>query len=216
MKKFFLENLGLKIAAVLVSVVLWIFVTSRGQSEISIDVPLEFKNVPASFEMVNHSVKAISLNVKGQERIIKNIRPSDIRVSIDLSKARKGESVYYIHREEIKLPHGVTVTNINPSSVKVVIEETITKTVKIVPVVVGEPEKGYYVKSVEVMPQHVVIEGIRSEIGTLKTIKTEQIDMTGMNETFTQDLKLDLTGKNIRAEVNTVSVRVVIGGRGKN
>ncbi len=46
MKKFFFENLGLKIAAVLLSVVLWIFVTSRGQSEMSLDVPLEFKNIP--------------------------------------------------------------------------------------------------------------------------------------------------------------------------
>ncbi len=47
MRKFFLENLGLKTAAVLLSMVLWIFVTSRGQSEISIDVPLEFKNIPS-------------------------------------------------------------------------------------------------------------------------------------------------------------------------
>ena len=94
MKKIFLENLGLKIAAVLLSIVLWLFVTSRGQSEISIDVPLEFKNIPSGLEMVNHSTKTISLSIKGQERLIKNIKPSDIMVSVDLSKARKGEGIY--------------------------------------------------------------------------------------------------------------------------
>lgn len=122
-KKLFLEDLGLKIAAVLLSVVLWIFVTSRGQSEITIDIPPEFKNIPAGLEVVNHSVKVISLNIKGQERLIKDIKPSDIRVYIDLSKAKKGEGIYYINKDDIRLPRAITVTNITPSYVKVITEE---------------------------------------------------------------------------------------------
>jgi len=215
MKKIFLENLGLKIAAVLLSIVLWLFVTSRGQSEISIDVALEFKNIPSGLEMVNHSMKTISLSIKGQERLIKNIKPSDIMVSVDLSKARKGEGIYYINREDIKLPHAITVTNINPSSVKVMTEETVSKTVKVSPVITGEPERGFYIKSVDVVPQYVVIEGTQSEIIKVGNIKTEPLDITGFNESFSQDLKLDLTGRNIRSKINNVIVKVVIGARGK-
>jgi YbbR domain-containing protein len=215
MKKIFLENLGLKIAAVLLSVVLWIFVTSRGQSEMSVDVPLEFKDVPSGVQIVNHSVKSVGLNIKGQERLIKNIKLSDIRVSIDLSKAKRGENVYYIHREDIKLPHAITVTNISPSSVRVLIEETVTKPVRVVPVLVGEPERGYYVRYVEVVPQTVLIEGVKSEIAKVKSVKTEPLDITGISETSTQDLKIDLKGKNVRSEVNDVSVNVVIGTRGR-
>lgn len=215
MRKFFLDNLGLKIAAVLLSVALWFFATSRGQSEISIDVPLVFRNIPSGIEMVNNNIKTISLNIKGQERLIKNIKLSDIVIYIDLSKAKKGKSIYYITRDNIKLPHSLTVLNINPSSVKVIIEDTITKTVKVMPVIIGEPEKGYYVKSVEVAPEIVVIEGVSSEVRRFNTIKTESLDITGSNETFTQELKLDLTGKNIRAKINDIKVKVVIGGKRK-
>lgn len=215
MKKFFLDNLGLKIAAVLLSIVLWVFVTSRGQSEISIDVPLEFLNIPPGLEIVNRSVKTVSLSIKGQERLVKNLRPSEIRVSIDLSKARKGESIYYISRDDIKLPHAVTVTNISPSSVKVTTEETISKTVRVVPLIVGEPENGYYVKSVEVSPQTVSVEGLRSTLLKLKSVKTEPIDITGFSESFSQDLKVDYTGRNIRSKVNDVNVKVVIGAKGR-
>ena len=215
MRKSFLENLGLKIAAVLLSVALWFFATSRGQSEISIDVPLVFRNIPSGLEMIDNNIKTISLNIKGQERLIKNIKLSDIGVYIDLSKAKKGKSIYYVTRDNIKLLHGITVLNINPSSVKVIIEDTITKTVKVTPVIIGEPEKGYYVKSVEVAPQIVVIEGIRSQVRKFNTIKTESLDITGSNETFTQELKLDLTGKNIRAKINDIKVKVVIGGKRK-
>lgn len=215
MRKLFLENIGLKIAAVLLSIVLWVFVTSRGQSELSVDVPLEFKNIPQGLEVVNHSVKTITLTIRGQERFIKNIRPSDMRVPVDLGKAKKGESVYYIHRDDIVLPHAITVTNIIPSNIKVTVEETVAKTVKVIALITGEPERGYYVKSVDVKPKTTEIEGIRPEIARIKNIKTEPLDITGLNETFTDDLKLDLPGRNIRSTIGEVSVRVVIGARGR-
>lgn len=212
MKKIFLENLGLKIASVLLAIVLWIFVTSRGQAEMSIDVPLEFKDIPLGLEMVNHNIKMVTLTIKGQEGLIKNLKPSDVRVSIDLSKAKKGEGLYYVQRDNIRIPHGLTVTSIDPSSLKVTTAETVTKIVRVVPVVAGEPEKGYHIKSIEVAPQTVIIEGVRSEISRISNLKTEPVDVTGFNETVAQDAKLDLAGRNVRSKTTVVSVRVVIGG----
>lgn len=215
MRKLFFENLGLKIAAVLLSIILWMFATSRGQSEISIDVPIQFKNIPSGFELTNHDIKTISMNIRGQERLIKNVRPADISVYVDLSNAKNGESIYYIDRDDIKLPPAVTITNISPPSIKVSIEETITKTVKVKPVIFGTPETGYYVKSIATRPQTLVIEGIRSEIGRVNKIKTESLDITGINETLTQNLKLDLKGMSIRTKTNDVEVKVVIGAERK-
>lgn len=215
MRKFFLDNLGLKITAVLLSILLWLFATARGQSEISLDVPLELKNIPSGLEVLSQSVKSVSLNVRGQERLIRSIRPSDIRVSIDLSKAKKGEGIYAISKNNIKLHHTITVTNVSPTHVKVLLEETATRTVEIKPVVVGTPEKGFYVKSIEVVPRTVVIEGKRAEVYRLDTIKTEPVDITGLKETFTMDSRLNLTGTNIRTKTDDVKIRVVIAGRKK-
>ncbi len=215
MRKFFFENLGLKITAVLLSIILWMFATSRGQSEISIDVPIQFKNIPSGFELTNHDIKTIGMNIRGQERLIKNVRPADISVYVDLSNSKKGESVYYINRDDIKLPPAITITNISPPSIKVSIDETERKTVKVKPVIFGTPETGYYVKSIDTRPQTVVIEGIRSEVGRVNKIKTESLDITGINETLTQNLKLDLKGMNIRTKTNDVEVKVVVGAEGK-
>jgi YbbR domain-containing protein len=215
MKKFLVENLGLKIAAILLSIVLWFFVTSRGQSEMSIDVPLEFVNVPPGLELVNHGTKTVNLNIKGQDRFIKNVSASNVRVSLDLSKAKRGEGTYYINREDIKLPRSITVTNINPPGVKVTTEETASKTVRVVPLIVGEPEKGFYLKSIEVSPDTVTIEGVRSEIAKVSALKTEPLDITGFNETVTQNLRIDTTGRNIRTKIPDVRVSVEIGGRRK-
>jgi YbbR domain-containing protein len=214
MKKVLFENLGLKITAVLLSTLLWLFATSRGLSEIALDIPLEFRDIPPGLELMNHSIKMVSLNIKGQERIIRNIRPSDIGVFIDLSKSKTGEGVYSINKNTIKLPPTVTVTNISPSYVKVLLEESVTKTVQVRPVIVGTPESGFYVKSISVIPENVVIEGAKSKVTTVDKIKTETLDITGFKETFNQDLELDTTGTNIRTKTKDVRVKVVIA-RGK-
>jgi YbbR domain-containing protein len=214
MRKLLFENIGLKLTAVLLSALLWLFATSRGLSEIALDVPLEFKDIPAGLELMNYSIKVVSLNIKGQERIIRTMRPSDIRVFIDLSKAKKGESIYALNKNNINLPPAVTVTNIIPTSVKVLLEESVTKTVKVRPIIVGTPKSGFYVKSIIVYPENVVIEGARSKLSTIDTIKTAPLDITGYRESFTQDLELDITGMNIKTNPKDVKVKIVIA-RGK-
>jgi YbbR domain-containing protein len=210
MKHPIFKNLGLKITAVLLSVLLWIFATSRGLSEIALDVPLEFKNIPPGLELMNYDVKAVSLNIKGQERLIRTIRPTDIRVWIDLTRAKKGEGIYAINRNNISLPLTVTVKNITPTSVKVLLEESVSKTVRVKPIVVGIPERGYYVKSIIVVPQTVDIEGAISKIKKVDKVKTEPLDITGRSETLTKDLKLDVSGMTIRTRIDEVMVKIVI------
>lgn len=215
MKKFILDNLGLKIAAILLSIALWFYVASRGLSEMTLDMPLEFKNVPEGLEIVSHTVKTVSLSIKGQESLIKDIKSSEISVYVDLSKAKKGESIYYINKENVKLPHMVTVTNINPSYTRVMLDETVTKTVPVKPVIIGTPERGFYVKSIEVTPQTVVVEGIKSEVKRVNNIKTDPVDMTAVDETSVHTVKLSTTGMNIRTRTNEVKIRVVIAGSKK-
>ncbi len=215
MKKLLLENLSLKIVAFLLSIVLWIFVTSRGQSEISLDVPIEFKNIPSGFEIVNHSIKKVTLNIKGHERLINNLKPTDIKVYIDLNKSKKGKNIIYVTRNDIRMPGGIRVSSINPSSVEVVIEETKRKIVKVIPVIIGEIPRGFYIKSINVSPANVEIEGRKTEISKINHIRTEPLDISGLKETLTQGLKLDFSGKNIRANVTDIKVKVEIKERKK-
>ncbi|NWF52681.1 MAG: hypothetical protein HXY47_06315 [Nitrospirae bacterium] len=204
------KNIGLKVTAVLLSFLLWVFATSRGVSEISLDVPLEFKNIPNGLELMYYGVKVVNLTIKGQERLIRTISPADIRVWVDLSKAKKGEGIYAINKNNMRLPLTVTVKNITPSSVKILLDESFSKRVRVKPVVIGEPKRGYHVKSVSVVPRNIEIEGASSKIKNIDKIKTEPIDITGLDETLTEDLKLDVSGMNIRTEVEEVTVKVVI------
>ena len=215
MKNLITHNLGLKISALLISVLLWFFVTSRGQSEMSLEIPIEFKNIPIGLGIVSSSHKTASVHVKGQERLMKNIKSAEIRVSVDLSKAKKGEGTFYVNKDDIKLPHAMSVTAVSPSSIKVRIDETVTKVVQIDPVLTGTPEKGFEVRSVKADPSSVTVKGLNTEVRKISELRTEALDVTGLNKTASQDVDIDTLGANISLDINSVKVKVIIAGRKK-
>lgn len=212
MKKMLFENLGLKVSAFLIAVLLWLFVTWRGQSEVSFDVPIEFKDVPISLGIVSSSAKSANVTVKGQDRIMKSLRPSDIRVLVDMGKARKGEESFHINKDDVKLPYAMSVTNIDPSTVRVRLDETVTKSVPVRALITGTPGPGFYIKSVNVEPKSIVIKGLRTEVRKINEIGTDQLDISGTNSTQTQELNIDAAGTNIKPEKEKVMVTVVIAG----
>lgn len=213
MKKLLLENLSLKISAVLLSVLLWFFVTSRGQSEISLEIPLEFKDIPSGLVIVNTSPKTVSATVRGQERIMKNLKPSDVRVFVPLDRAKKGEEIYSISKDEVKLPYAMTVTNVSPSSVRIRLDETVSKAVNVKPLLSGDPAEGYYVRAVSADPKNVRIKGLKSDISRIGELKTEVVDISGLNESMEQDIELNTAGFNITADVNAVRLKIVVDRR---
>ena len=213
MKKLLFENLGLKISAVLIAVLLWLFVTSRGQSEMSLEIPVEFKDVPVGLGIASTSAKMVNVTIKGQERVMKNVRPTDVRVFIDLSKAKKGEGSFRISQDDIKLPYAMKVMNIEPTTLRVKLDETAAKPVTVNPVITGIPGKGFYVKAIEVEPKSIVIQGLKTEVRKIGEIRTETMDISGIGETVTQELNVDASGANIKLEKDRVRVTVVIGGK---
>lgn len=210
MRKLLLENMGMKVAAVVMAIILWFFVTSRGQSEVSVDVPIELKNIPGGFESVRQGIKTVSVSIKGQERLLRNMKIADVRVYVDLSKAKKGKGTYYINNEDVKLPSTMAVTNISPSSVMVALEETVIRRAPVQAVVLGTPKRGFFVGSIEVNPREMTIEGARSEVSRIKSLRTEPIDITDLDETSVQEVRLDTGGRNVRTEVQEVNVKIVI------
>ena len=215
MKNIVFNNIGLKISAILLSIFLWLFVTSRGQTEMSLEIPFEFKNVPIGLGIVGSNSKSGVVTIKGQERIMKNLKSSDIRAFVDLSKAKKGEGLYYISQDDIKLPYAMSVVSIIPSSVKIRLDETVEKSLAVRTPIAGEPAKGFYVKSVEIEPSNVIVQGLKTEVRKMKTVSTEAFDITGANETVTQEMNIDLAGINVHLDTAAVRVKVIIERRKK-
>ena len=214
-KRLFWENLAFKAAAVVLAIILWIFVTSKGQTEMALSVPIEYANIPSGIEISKHTVTAAQIVVRTHESLSKNIRQENVRVSVDVSRAKKGEEIFSLKKDDVKVPYGATVTKIEPSTVKVVFEETVSKKVPVKPEVTGSPEQGYAVKRIEVSPEEVDIEGAKSEVRKVGVMRTEPIDISGLAEDLKQEAKLEGKNGNIRTKIDKVNVRIRIVRRSR-
>ncbi len=205
---FLKKDFLLKLASFFIAVVLWFFVVIKGQTEVTMNVPLELKYIPRGFGVESKSVSTVMVSIKGFEQIIKNLKPYDIKVSLDLSKAKRGMNVLYITPRDVMLPSSLTVTAIEPSTVRIRLDEIRSKRVSVLPEITGEPSKGYSIETVKVEPATVEIEGLRSQVDKLRYIKTEPVSIDNIKEDMTFTALLELPAGNVKISPELVRVKI--------
>ena len=208
-KNILTKNIWLKLASFILAIALWFFVVLSGRSGIFMDIPLMYINVPHEFEVVDFP-KTVSVNIEGQERLIKNLKQNEINAIIDLSSAKEGKSFYTLTHENIKLPQTLEVTSIEPQTIGITIEKQLKKTVSIQPTIVGVPELGFVIFKIKVAPEAVVIEGPKSIISKIYNVKTEPIDITGLNHSLQFEGKLNLPNSNVKSDEQKVAVNIFV------
>lgn len=207
--KLISANLWLKLASLMLAVILWFFVVSKGRTVIVIDVPIEFKNIPANLEVVN-APRTVSLDIEGHERLLKRLKQEDVRIVIDLGSFKNGKTFYTLHTDNIKLPNTLAVAKISPQTIKFMLEKRGKKWVPVKPIIIGSPAKGYSVKKVEVFPRVVEIKGPENIIAKTYAVKTEPIDVTEISGNLQYRAYLDVSTKNISVDNPEIEVKVTV------
>lgn len=207
--KFFTTNPGLKLASLVLAAVLWFFVVSQGRSVIVMDVPIRLRNIPANLEAVDVP-KTINISIEGQERLLKKLRQEDIDVIIDLSYVKKGITFFPLNKDNIALPNLLTVTDISPQAIKLLIEEKVKKRVPVKTIIVGSPAQGFSIKGIEVVPKMIEIKGPESVIAKVYSVKTEPIDITGITSNLQYRAYVDVGKKNIKMDTPEVEVNIAV------
>jgi YbbR domain-containing protein len=206
-KKFITTNPWLKLLSLLLAIVLWFFVVSQGSSVIVMEIPIGFRNLPSHLEVLN-GPKSVSIWINGQERLLKELRQGDVNVAIDLSGVKKGNIFFPLSSEDVTLPKTLTVTDISPQTIKLNLEEKVTKTVPVRAIIVGTPARGFTVSRMDVIPKMIEIRGTESVIEKVYSVQTEPIDITGISGNLSYRAYLDVN--NIKVSVQRVDIRITI------
>ena len=208
-KNFLTKNIGLKLASFILAIALWFFVILSGRSGIFIDIPIMYINVPQEFEVVDFP-KTVSVNIEGQERLLKNLKQNEINAVINLSDAKAGKFFYTLTHENIKRPKTLEVTSIDPQTISFTIEKLLKKTVSVQPAVVGVPQHGFVIIEIKVVPEEIVIEGPRNIISKIYNVKTEPIDITGLKNNVQFKAKINMTNSTMRVPEQKVDVNIFV------
>jgi len=205
------KNFWIKITALLLAIGLWMFVISKGRSEISLPVALEVVNIPEGLVLTKNPPDTIILSVSGHERFLRRISPDDIRVQVDLSGYQAGEHMYHIGLSDVEIPSPLRLVSVNPSSIDLTLAQAETRKVPVRAVLAGRPAEGSVVSSVEVVPGEIEVQGTKKGIRNLRFVETEPVDVSGRTETFEAQATINTDRKPFSAQTPSVMVRVIIG-----
>jgi YbbR domain-containing protein len=208
-REFITKNIGLKISSLVVAVLLWFFVILSGRVEISMDIPVTFINVPQKLEVFD-APDTVSVDIKGQDRILRSLKKNEVRAVIDLRDAKAGRAFFTLSKNNIRLPENLIVTGIDPETVSLKIETQLNKTVRVKPAVTGLPEKGFVIADVKVVPDEVVLKGPKSVISKIYSVKTEPLDINGINSDLKYRANLNVSDSNIRKNIDKVDVFISV------
>ncbi|MFT5325196.1 MAG: diadenylate cyclase [Planctomycetaceae bacterium] len=108
-----------KLLSLAISIVTWLSVASnRDLVQRVFIVPIEYRNVPAAFELPDDIRTEARVTFSATERAFQFVAPSVLKVSIDVGEADRGKEVFTLTESSVKHPSSLTVFRIEPRSIR--------------------------------------------------------------------------------------------------
>jgi YbbR domain-containing protein len=216
-RDYLLENWNLKITALLLALIVWLFVRGEPGPERVVLVPLEVL-VSHHMEITGDRPSMIEITMRGAAfsgAVFGQTLPT---CTIDLQSASEGSHVVPLTLDNIKVPKGlgVEIVRVNPPRVTIVLERTISKRVPVVVPIQGEPAKGYEIYGKSSTPSSIIVTGPRTHIEALNEIATDAIAISEEKQSTRFFLNLTLKDGSIRTSVSQIQVDIHIGPRRKS
>lgn len=205
------ENWLLKLISLAFAVVLWFFVMGESRMEVNHIVPLEYKSLPQELMIASEVPTSVAIRISGPRALQMNLSPGDISLAVDLTGLSAGVTSFKRLEENLNIPSGLKITRISPSYVDVKLERVRERAVPVRVVMTGEPAVGFIVKSYKTVPEKVLVAGAESELKGVSEVMTEGVDLTNVQESFSQAVAISYIGNYTDLkEVKTVEVQVVL------
>ncbi|UCF37066.1 MAG: YbbR-like domain-containing protein [Acidobacteriota bacterium] len=210
LRRLLLENLTLKLTSTLLAFLLWMQIAGQQRVQRNVAATLEFVSMPSGLEITNDYPKTVNILISTPSTVQMDER--QVAAVIDLSGVEAGTNVIPLTERNFRnVPSGVEIVGIEQRRIRLLLERTRRKIVRIQPEIVGKAAEGFEVREVRLSPSEVVISGPESRLEDISTAATESIDISGRVESFTRTVYLDLVDPRLRIEnISSVDVLVFI------
>lgn len=215
-KEVFTANLGTKLVSLLVAVILWVVVLGSRNVEVSKEVPLEVIT-PPELIVANEMPERLTFRLSGPKAFLRSVldrREEPIRVNLVGNKP--GLVTYRFFSDHIRLPIGVRVLSVNPSSILIKLEELKKREVPIKIMTEGALPAGLAVKSLKAVPSVITIKGPESKVDGITEIPSVPVNLTEISSSIERELPLDLARFGVQLEGNLPKLQLDIEGHGAN
>src|SRR5579863_4109216 len=138
--RYIFHNLGLKLISLALAVGVWLAVARDPVAEIAVDVAIEFHNIPQNLEISSENIPRAQIRLRGPERVVRRLQPSDVYAEIELNGLRPGERTFDLTAQQVHEPSELEVVQVVPSQVHLMFDTRLTRQV-------GATARGRHIRS---------------------------------------------------------------------
>jgi diadenylate cyclase len=179
-RRYVLHNFWLKFLSLLLAVGLWLVISPDEQpAEVAVRAPIVFQNVPSDLEISSEAIPEAQIRVRGPERLIRQLRSTDVHAEIELAGAKAGERTFDLTSQQVRHPRELTVVQVVPSQLHLAFDMRETREVEIHPRVTGNFMEGEQIVAVKADPEKVTISGPRHHVDRVESATTDPVDASG-------------------------------------
>lgn len=211
-RKYIISNARLKILSLLLACMLWFATTYLGESHVTMAIPVQLANLSRACITRTVDTKEVLVTLNGPLSLLKNIKPGDINLIIDLSKAKEGRQILTVRKSDIVVPKGIRVEEVRPDYVVLEVDRAVEKYLRIIVKLDEKLAKEY--KVVSWSPQYVLVEAPKQLLEDRESVETIPINAESLNHGDTIEAPLnakELCAKKVRPD----AVKVVLKKAGK-
>ncbi len=179
-KRYVVHNFGLKLLSLGLAAGIWFLISPEEQpAEVALRAPVVFDHVPTQLEISNELIPEAQIRVRGPERVIRELQPTEVHAEIDLSDVKAGERTFDLTSQEVRHPSDLRVVQVLPSQLHLSFDTRLTRDVEIRPRVTGIFANGEQIAKVMADPPRVTVTGPRRHVERIDAATTDPIDATG-------------------------------------
>jgi YbbR domain-containing protein len=189
-------DIGLKIAALLLAVFVWINVAERRPVEMEADIPVRYVNMPAKTTLASRVPQTARVKVGGSGIFVR-WRLKDVHVEVDLSAAERGVVTHVLSPAEVVTPgnQGLRVLEVlEPKAIKVELDALATRDIAVRPVLSGALAPDRVMVGLPIAnPERVTVSGAESVLLALSSLPTVPINASQISRKGKVTARLDFS-----------------------
>ena len=123
LRRMITHNFSLKFLSLVLAIGLWFTLARNPITEVAIEVPIIFRNVPDNLGMSYERIPRAQILLRGPERAVRRLQPTDVQAEVDLTAGRPGDRIFSSSSVEVHKPHDLQVLNVGPDKFQVTFME---------------------------------------------------------------------------------------------
>jgi len=204
------RNFMLKIFSLVVSLLIFLFVSVESATPVDVDFPIEYR-IDDDIMLTGDTPQKLHTTLQGPWASFRSFGTLNLKpVVIDLMDAEPGEWRHRIETDDVRPPGGMKVVAVRPGEIEIVLERKVERLVPVEADIMDRPAFGYDILAVHIDPKEVRVVGPRSKVGTLDFISTRPLNIDGQTEDVTLEAELRPPAAGVRLLERRVSVVIEI------